>query len=288
MTEVKPQILVNGEQQEQGDAAPAAAAGQEQISSDGQDEERLKERETQVKMHSVFKQVRSQIRSQVGAKAAKSSILELIQRVKAMEMEIAQVKGETDDEDVGVEEEKQTGTLIPEGEEETEPQQEEMFAALGKKLEASEKALKEEFEVQISQMRAEMQAYTDQALKDLECKMQSWQNLQQQQPPHQQESKGPERKQRPAAAPTLASRRGRLLTRTMTTIIPKTCDPVIVGPRAKSETLSSSKAESSRLLPRDPLLAQPGTRSRKPLLPPACPPMHPYKKPVRARAKTGL
>ncbi|KAI3371881.1 hypothetical protein L3Q82_006759 [Scortum barcoo] len=143
-------------------------------------------------------------------------------------------------------------------------------------LEATKKALRDEFEVQISQVRKEMQAYTDMALKDLECKMESWQphNLPQARPIDQQESKGPDKKQKPLTAPSLDPRRGRVLTRTMTTIIPKTCAPVVICPRAKSETMSTSKGQTSQLQLRDPLLSLPGNKQylcRKPAAAPSLP-----------------
>lgn len=293
--ETNPQILVNGEQQEQ--QQDDAAAAEEQISSvsvgdECSEDSVAAEKETQARMRSVFQQVRNQIRSQVGVKAPKSSILELVRRVKDRETEISQVNGEPEGKDVSGEEKKQAEMLADERKEKVDVTEEELCAMFEKKLEASKKALRDEFEVQISQVRKEMQAYTDQTLKDLECKMQSRQshNLQQAHPKEQQESKGPDKKQKPSAAPSLASRRGRVLTRTMTTIIPKTCAPVIIGPRAKSETLSSSKGQTSQLLLRDPVLSLPGNKqcwSRKPLLPPACPPLHQRKKPVQAKAKTG-
>ncbi len=290
-SETNPQILVNGEQQEQQQQQEDAAAAGEQISSVGLDDECSEdsvaaEKETQARMQSVFQQVRNQIRSQADVKAPKSSILELVQRIKDRETETAQVNGEPEGKDVSGEEKKQAEMLADERKDEMNIKEEELCAMFEKKLEASKKTLRDEFEVQISQMRKEMQAYTHQALKDLECKMHS---LQQARPKEQQESKGPDKKQKPSAAPSLASRRGRVLTRTMTTIIPKTCAPVIIGPRAKSETLSSSKGQTSQLLLRDPVLSLPGNKqywSRKPLLP-ACPPLQQGKKPVRAKAKTG-
>lgn len=276
-----PQVLVNGKQQDE----------EEQISAVGADDECVEDSasadmETQTKMQSVFQQVRNQIRSQVGVKAPKSSILELVQRVKDRQTEVAQENGAPDN---NSEEKTQEEHMTNEIKDEVNLK-EELCATFEEKLEASKKALKDEFEEQISQVRKDMKAYTDHALRDLECKMQSWQSLHQQQAhlKEQQESKGPNNKQKPSATPSLASRRGRVLTRTMTTIIPKTCPPVIVGPRAKSETLSSSKGGSFRLLPREPVLSMLSKpyQSRKPL-PPACPPLHQRKKPVGAKAKTG-
>lgn len=282
--ETNPQILVNGEQQEQ--QQEDAAAAEEQISSVSLDEESSEdnvaaEKEKNAKMQSVFQQVRHQIRSQAVRKDKKNSILELMKLVK--DMETARANGEPEAEEVSREEKKD------DSKDEMDLKQEELCAMFEKKLEDCKKTLRAEFDLQVSQARAEMRAYTDQALSDWKFKTQSRQtcNLQ---PREQHESKNPEKKQKPSAPPSLVSRRGRVLTRTMTTIIPKTCAPVIVGPRAKSETLSSSKAESSRLLQRETMLHLSGNKSchcRKPLLPPACPPLQQRKKPAGAKTKTG-
>ena len=287
-SELNPQILVNGEdqhqqeQQQQEEEEAAAAEGQTSPVNLDEESSEAAEKEKQARMHSLFQQVRSQIRSQVSMKATKNSILELVQRVR--ELETAQVNGEPDGEDVNGEGKEEAAD---ESKDEMDLKQEELCAIFEERLEASEKALRDEFKVQISQVRADMQAYTEQALKDFECKMNSRQlHILQQ----QQESRGPDRKQKPSAPSSLPPRRGRVLTRTMTTIIPKTCAPVIIGPRAKSETLSCSKGESSRLVLRDPVLTAPGCKqcpSRKPLLPPACPPLQQRKRPVRPKAQTG-
>ncbi|KAK9522479.1 hypothetical protein VZT92_018940 [Zoarces viviparus] len=290
-SKLNPQILLNGEQQRQQQEDAAAIEGQ--MSSVGLEDACLEdsvaaEKETQAKVQSVFQQVRNQIRSQVGMKAPKSSMLELVQRVKDRETEIAQMNGEPEGKNVSSKEKKPAEMLTDESKDGMDLKEEELCAFFEKKLEVDTKALQVEFEVKISQVRKEMRAYTDQSLKELECKMQSWQSHNLQHRKEQQDSKGPNKIQKTSAAPSLASRRGRVLTRTMTTIIPKTCALVIMGPRAKSETLSSSKGASSRL-PRDPVLSLPVNKSwqsRKPLLP-ACPPLHQHKKVVRPKAKTG-
>lgn len=285
-----PQILVNGEQREQQEADSGAG---EHISSSNSLEEECSEdradadKEKQAKMQSVLQQVRDQIRSQVGVKAHKSSILELVQRLRDREKETAEMS-ETEETDVSSEDKKQE-TLTDKSKYEMDLKEVELCAVFEEKLEAREKVIREEFEGQISQVRKEMQVYTNQALKDLECKLQNQkpQNPLQRYPKDQPESRGSEKKQKPPAAASLASRRGRVLTRTMTTIIPKTSAPIIVGPRAKSETLNSSKGESSRFLPRDQTLSHAGCRlgqSCRPL-PPACPPLHQRKKQLQAKTK---
>lgn len=287
LSSANPQILVNGEEEEQqkqkqDDAAAKEEEEEEQMSSEECLEDgAAAETGKQAKMQSVFQQVRNRIRSQVGVKEPKNSILELVQRVKDRGMEVTQVSGDPEGEDVSGEEKKQAEVLNDESKDEMDLREEELCAIFEEKLEAAKKALRDEFEVQLSQVRKETQAYADKAVKDFECKMQLH-NLRE-----QQESKGPDRRQKPPAAPLLPSRRGRVLTRTMTTIIPKTCAPVIVGPRAKSETLSSSKGESSRLRLRDPMFSLTSNnkqcQSRKPLPPTVHPPLQQRKKPARAK-----
>lgn len=188
------------------------------------------ETESQAKMQSVLQQVRQQIRSQAGERASKSGIVELMQRLKERDSVAAQ--GESRE------------PLV-----EKVWDQEELREH---KLEAFRGSMEE----QLSRLREEMRTYTDAALKDLECKM-----LALLQPPH-----GPDRKQRPSAPPSLASRRGRVLTRTMTTIIPKASVPVVLSSRTRAETFA--KGQSSQPTTRDAGLSLQG---RKPLLPPANP-----------------
>lgn len=286
-SEKNPEILVNSEQQEQQPAQQDnnAAAGEEHAFSLSVDDKCSEdsapaEREPQAKMQSILHQVRNQIRSKV---IHKSSMLELVQKVK--EIELAQVSVEAECEEVNGEEKKEV--LTHEHKHEMCPTKD-LCASLEEKFEARTKALKDEFQVQIAEVRTEMQAYTDHALKAFEDKMQGWQT-QSEAEPREQESKAPDKKQKPSAAPPLGSRRGRVLTRTMTAIIPKTCAPVVVGPRAKSETMSFLKDECSRFPPEDPVLSLSGNKacqSHKPL-PPARPQLHQRKKPIQTKAKSG-
>lgn len=224
------------------------------------------DKETQAKVQSVFQQVRRQIRSQVAVKASKSSIIELVNRLKdkqSLEKSMCPAKGEQ---------------VTGESQAEADLRDEALCAVFEKKLEDTKKALRDEFEERLSQVRSEMQAYTEQSLKVLECKIQRA-SLK------EQECKGQDKKQKPSTA-TL-SKRGRALTRTMTTIIPKTSPSFIVGPRAKSETLTSSKVENSRIVLREPGVSSMGSNSyqiRKPL-PPVWPPLHQCKKTVGPKRK---
>lgn len=283
MSEAAPETSATCERQ---DSPPA---GEEQASSVASHNERTEdgsatEKEVQAKVQSVFEQVRSRIRSQ----ASRSSLLELVQKIKERESELAQENSKTHSKD-DAEEEK-----------EAEEQQDQCQLDLGlevlrstfeEKLEAAKSDLKKELEVQISLVRKDMQTYTDQALKDLEQKMQNCHchSLQQTHPKAQAECAAAEKKQKPSAAP-LALRRRKVLTRTMTTIIPKTSAPVLTGPRAKSEEiLSLSKGHSPQFMLRDQVFHLPEKKtyqSRNPL-PPARPPLHQHKKPVQAKPKTG-
>lgn len=253
-----PKILVNGETEEQqeqhGPANPWVGLEEEDGAS--------AETRTQAKMQSVLQQVRNQIRSQSGGRTSKSGILELMQRLK--DRDSVKVNG-------GCESESKE-TVV-----EKDLNEKELCEMLEKKLEASQKILRESMEEQMSRLREEMRTHTDKALKDLECRMQL------------QQSQGPDRKQRPSAPPSLASRRGRVLTRTMTTIIPKTSVPVVLSSKTRSDTVTFAKGHSSQLMMRDPGLSLQGRRpsqSRKPLPPPANPALHPSKRAVQVKAKT--
>lgn len=287
-SEADPETLVNCEQQD------TPAAGEEQTSSVALQDESTgdggtAERDVQAKVQSVFEQVRTRIRSQ----ASKSSILELVQKIKERESEILQETSKTDGADVDAEEEKEAEKQKDGSTKELDLRLEMLRSTFEDKLEATKRDLKNEFDVQISLVRKDMQTYTDQALKDLEQKMQDWRShdLQQTHPKTQAEGAAAEKKQKPSAAP-LALRRGKILTRTMTTIIPKTSAPVLTGPRAKSEEiLSLSKGHSPpQFMLRDQVFYLPEKKpyqSRNPL-PPARPPVHQRKKPAQTKAKTGI
>lgn len=263
-TEANPQIFVNGKQDEldqQEEQADPASAAEEEISFVSPEEEE-EDKKIQVKFQSVFQQVRNQIRSQVDTRTSSSSILELMQKLKDREGRLEQEDDQGNEEEVEPEE----STV------KMDAKQEELCEVFGKKLEATQKTLRYEIESLISQVRAESQAYTEQAVKALECKMLSNQALLQ--PQHPSQKKVPDKKQQPSASSSLASRRGRVLTRTMTTIIPKTCAPVLSGPHAKSEATSLRRNEISGPVRRDPAVSLPGNRlcqGRKPILPPAQP-----------------
>ncbi|KAM8886461.1 uncharacterized protein AB9W97_013540 [Spinachia spinachia] len=280
-SKINPQILLNGMHSEQ--EQDGAATTEHQMFSVALREEYLEdgdaaENETRAKNQSAFQKVGNQIRSQVGMKSPKSGMLELVQRVKDRETELARVTGDPEGDPADpMTDESKAGMGLKE---------EDLYAVFEKKLEVRENALKDEFEGKISQVLQEMRAYTDQSLKDLDCKIQSLQSYNLPHRKERQESKGPQKI--PGA---MATKRGRVLTRTMTTIVPKTCAPFVFGPRAKSETLCSSKGASSVLLLRDPVLCLPvnkpghGHGRRPPPL--VCPPLRQPKTAVQQKAKTG-
>ncbi|XP_032362950.1 uncharacterized protein LOC116674831, partial [Etheostoma spectabile] len=130
----RPQILVNGDEELQD--APGDKWPEDRVVSAGRD--------AQTRVQSVFQQVRQQIRSQAGEK---SSIQQLVQRVRDRETE----RGPGEAEGPGV----AGGRDVQRQETQTyqrDPMEEELCALLEEKLEASKKALKEELEVQISQV----------------------------------------------------------------------------------------------------------------------------------------
>lgn len=279
--------------------APAACerqasppAGEEQAPPVASHHERTEdggttEKEVQAKVQSVFEQVRTRIRSQ----ASRSSLLELVQKIKERESEIVQENSKAHGKDVDVEEEKEAEEQKDKCQNELDLGLEVLRSTLEEKLEAAKSDFRKELKVQISLVRKDMQTYTDQALKDLEQKVQNCHchSLQQTHPKTQAECAAAEKKQKPSAAP-LALRRRKVLTRTMTTIIPKTSAPVLTGPRAKSEEiLSLSKGHSPQFMLRDQVFYLPENKtyqSRNPL-PPARPPLHQHKKPVQAKPKAG-
>ncbi|XP_043966793.1 uncharacterized protein LOC122827815 [Gambusia affinis] len=268
-----------------------AAGEEEHVSSDNLQEEGAEvsgvmEKEAETKMMSIFEQVRNQIRSQRGLKAPKSSLLELVSKIKDIETATEQTNGQSGGNGVDAEEEKEAEVVKIDCKEEIDLEMlSKMFEG---KLEASKKLLRDEFKVQISAVRNEMQAYTDRTLKDLECKMTSGPpgGLQPTCSKLQQEGADAGTKRRASAAPSLASRRGKVLTRTLTTsLLPKTSAPIISGSHGKSK--SSQKGQSS--LVRDQVQSLSGNKSyqgRSPL-PPAQPLLHQRRKSVQVKCKTG-
>lgn len=280
-TQENPQLFVNGEQEEpeeKEEQADSAAAAGEQISLVSPEEE--EDKRIQVKIQSVFQQVRNQIRSQVESRNPSSSILELMQKMKEREERLEQEEDESSEKEM-----EPGGSTVK-----MDATQEELCEAFGKKLEAMQKTFRNEMESQISQVRAESQAYTEQAIKDLESRMRSKLAHLQPEQPSQQEKKVPVKKQQPSASSSLASRRGRVLTRTMTTIIPKTCVPLMIGPQAKPESMGLRRRETSGPVRQDPALPLPERRlqqGRRLVLPPAGPTQHSSINKRLGRSSTG-
>ncbi|CAL8343283.1 unnamed protein product [Lota lota] len=262
-----------------------------------------------VKMQSLLHQVRGQIRSQAGLTGAKTGLSELVRQLKDREAELASLTGRPEEDGgsgAGAEARGAGGGATPTngergktGPEATEPL---LPSGFEEELEATRNTLRGEFEQQISRLRVEMRVYADRAVKDMESKMKHTPV------PHGQ-AKGRSRertegkaavdkKQKPLAAaaaapPSLTSRRSRVLTRTMTTIVPKTCAPVILGPRAKSESLSGCRDGGSLLMKESDfrVFRSQGSGSRQPHNRRALPPVHqqavhPRQKPIWTTAQT--
>ncbi|CAL8294890.1 unnamed protein product [Gadus morhua 'NCC'] len=268
-----------------------------------------------LRMQSLLKQVRSQIRAKSGLSHAKTGLLDLMQQIKEREVGTASLlsglSGGAGGGGAGVSEAGGEGGTLTNGEQgETAPEATAPLlpSSFEEELEATRITLRGEFEEQISQLRAEMQAYADRAVSDVEGKMRN--------APHplhapakgrsreQTDGKTADKKQKPlgtaaaaAVAPALTGRRSRVLTRTMTTIVTKTCAPVIVGPRAKSETLCGCRDSGAlQMREADLRFIHPQDRSSRPpqgrrALPPVIQPVHrpgpPRQKPVWTMAQTG-
>ncbi|XP_016533622.1 uncharacterized protein LOC107837782 [Poecilia formosa] len=276
-------------EQQDGSAGQGEHVSSNKLQEEGAEGSGVTEKEAQTKMLSVFEQVRNQIKSRGGVKAPKSSILELVAKIKDIETATEQTNGQSGGNGVDAEEEKETEAGKIDCKDERDLRLETLSKMFEEKLEASKKLLRDEFEAQISAVRHETRAYTDQTLKDLECKMTSGPpgGLQPTRSKPQQEGADAETKRRASVAPSLASRRGKVLTRTLTTtLIPKTSAPIIIsGSHGKSK--SSPKGQSS--LVRDHVLPLSGNKShqgRSPL-PPAQPLLHQRRKSIQAKCKTG-
>ncbi|KAJ7994127.1 hypothetical protein DPEC_G00262690 [Dallia pectoralis] len=245
------------------------------------------ERTAQAKMQSVFQQVRKQVTSQGGAGSSRNSILELVQMVKRRELEMMTVMNvPKDTEKVDAE------TLGSECTGEKNARKEDLLAVFQREMEASKDALRDEFKEQIAQLRIEMQEYTNKALKGLESKAKnrktSSKSLQRIYHVEQSDTRGFEKNKKSPVTPFLGPGKTRVLTRTMTTLNPKTCPPIVLGPRSKSETLSTSR-DSSGLLKDPDFLPSRTSKYLQPCgpLPPTCPPHYNQKKTSRTKAQTG-
>lgn len=266
----------------------------------------------QVKMQSIFSQVRNQIRLQVGMDFHKKGILDVVQRVtreRARENSAqtpnqtkGTVEGESEAEEEGKEEEE--GKSI-EGENKAETAVEETLegglATLREELLASIETLRNDFREEMAILRAEAREYSDKAVKDLEAKVlgpgpdPQKCRLQRVNPSGQQLQPGANAQERlkSLSVPSLVPGRPRMLNRTMTTLNPKTCHSIVLGPRSKSETLRSPGENKGGV----PLLessdfhvfATQGKKRSKAggNLPPACPTLRSNKKTVRSKVRMG-
>ncbi|XP_035999442.1 uncharacterized protein LOC118564712 [Fundulus heteroclitus] len=280
-SETGPEKLAKDEQQD------CAAAEEEQTAPGNLQEDRAEdsgvmENEAQAKMMSAFEQVRNQIRSQGAVKAPKSSILQLVSKIKDIEAAAERANSRSDGNVAEGEEGKEAEALKDGSRGELDLRLEMLSKVFEKKLQASKKVLRDEFEVQICEARKEMQAYTDQTLKELERKItgRTPHSRQEIHPKPLQEGADAAAKRRASAAPSLASRRGKMLTRTLTTTIIPTA-PVISGLKG------SPKGQSLPVRDHVLSLSQSQSQQGRIPLPPARPPLHTHRKSVQAKCKTG-
>ena len=254
-------------------------------------EDSVPEQATPVKTSSFFQQVRQQIKSQAATTVPKNGILELMQMVKSRELEMNRDPNVNQSQDKDDKAEEISAAL--ECAAEVDPKREDLVALFQREVEAGRDAMRIEFRKQMEQLRMEMRCYTDLALAVSESRMQS-------KPMHSRhvlprlhqagpsENRSLEKKLKPPGASSLVPAKPWRLSRTMTTITHKTCPPIVLAPRSKSETLSPSKKENDTvLLLKDAdfhVFASQNDRQRGPL-PPACPPVNHRKKLLRTKVQ---
>lgn len=246
------------------------------------------DKEKQARVQSVFSMVRSQIRTQAGLDGQRMGILDVINQVKKLEaskrdqgehaptVKFTQSVEETLDQRETAEEgtseiqNDNNGTGLDE------------CVALFKEVLVSLESLKKELREDLAQLRRETQTYMERELCGLETRLT---NLLRTQTPSALPVET--KKQRPPNMPPLGASRRRMLNRTMTTITPKTCPPLSLGPRSNSEPLRLSGAETAtsngtQRQRRGEMLHQPIGP-----LPPARPPAQTNKTNLRCRTYVG-
>lgn len=260
------------------------------------------DKEMQSRVHSVFSLVRSQIRTQAGLDGQRMGILDVVNQIKELEknkkehdeptptVEISSSEENTADQAVQEEtvEEQMTG-------ENKNERGEELCVALLKEILLNVEILKKDLREELAQLRREMETYTEQALCGLETRLTNLLRIQALActtpaalPRNHTVEPMETKKHRPPSMPPLGTSRRRVLNRTMTTITPKTCLPLSLGPRSNSEPLGGWGAETATknsalmLLRRDEALSHPPGP-----LPPALPPAQKGKKALRSRTRTG-
>lgn len=242
------------------------------------------DKEKQARVQSVFSMVRSQIRMQAGLECQRVGILDVINQVKELESSkrqqeepTVQISPSVETLNRGAAEEK-----ISEMQNDTNGTGQDECVVLFKEVLSSLESLKNDLREDLAQLRRETQSYMERELCGLETRLT---DLLRTQTPSAlpMETK----KHRAPSMPPLGTSRRRMLNRTLTTITPKTCPPLSLGPRSNSEPLGVCGAETgtsngSQRPRRGEMLNQPLGP-----LPPARPPAQTNKKTLRSRTYVG-
>ncbi|KAI7797659.1 hypothetical protein IRJ41_019543, partial [Triplophysa rosa] len=247
------------------------------------DEVNVAVKEEQARIQSIFSLVRSQIRTQAGLECQRMGILDVINQVKELESrkreqgEPAPTVKITPSEEETLNQGSQRETAeekISEMQNDTNGTGQDECVALFKEVLSSLESLKKDLKEDLAQLRRETQSYMERELCGLETRLT---NLLRTQTPSAlpMETK----KHRAPSMPPLGASRRRMLNRTLTTITPKTCPPLSLGPRSNSEPLGVSGAETGTGAQRQ----RRGEMLNQPLgpLPPARPPAQTNKKTCR-------
>lgn len=253
------------------------------------DEVNVADKEKQPRIQSVFTLVRNQIRTQAVLESERVGILDVINQVKELEkskreqVEPAPTVKVTPFEEETLNQARQRETAeetISEMQNDTNRTGQDECVALFKEVLSSLESLKKDLQEDLAQLRRETQSNMERELCGLETRLT---NLLRTQTPS---ALPMETKQhRAPSMPPLGAPRRQMLNRTFTTITPKTCLPLSLGPRSNSEPVSVSGAETGTGAQRQ----RRGEMLNKPLgpLPPARTPAHTNKKTLRSRTYVG-
>ncbi|MGH0159183.1 UNVERIFIED_CONTAM: hypothetical protein FKN15_075731 [Acipenser sinensis] len=185
----------------------------------------------QVRVHSLFSQVRHQVRAQAGLGFQSQGMLNVVQRITRAELE----KNKAMEEAASPETEETSAGFPDHSPGKDDETVEDELAALREEVMVNTEALRSRFKKEMDALRDELQAYCDNAVKRLEM--------------DQKKGSVISKKQKSLSMPSLATGKKRVLSRTMTSLTPRTVNAASLGPRSKSETLESSTERSSdRLL----------------------------------------
>lgn len=275
----------------------------EEIEEKNETAEAVPEKEKKARVHSVFSLVRSQIRTQAGLDGQRMGILDVVNQItkeleknKKEQEESAPTVEISSSEENAAQKETEEEQMTQNGENMNE-RGGDLCVALMEEILLNLESLKKDLREDLAQLRREMQSYTDQALCGLETRLTNLLRIQvlahttpSALPRNHTVESMETKKHRPPSMPPLGTCRRRVLNRTMTTITPKTCLPLSLGPRSNSEPLGGWGAENGSvtsngaqmLLRRDEAVSHPPGP-----LPPALPPAQKGKKALRSRTRIG-